>query len=299
MCVSTAMVGAPNTMFRMTFAVLRPTPGSDSSASRSLGTSPPCFSTSCRHKLDEVLRLRVVEPDGLDVRLHAFDAQRQDRLRRVGDREQHTRRGVDALVRGVRREHHGDEQLERRRVLELRGRARIRGLQAAIDRADSRWIHVLRYARRDCLRSREQIRMGSARDGRFARCALRNVRRFACAVGARYSRASSARGIITMQSTGQGATHSSQPVQSSATTVCICRRMPTIASTGHGGRHFAQPMQRSSSIWATSAGPSTPFAGFNGMGARPSSAASAVDGRRAARRALVDLALRRDAMASA
>ena len=78
-----------------------------------------------------------------------------------------------------------------------------------------------------------------------------------------------------MQSTGQGATHSSHPVHSAASTVCICFWAPTIASTGHGGRHLAQPMHTASSICATSGGPSAPHAGFSGSGARPRSAASA------------------------
>ena len=44
--VSTAIVGSPNATFKTTFAVLRPTPGRASSASRVLGTLPPCKSTS-------------------------------------------------------------------------------------------------------------------------------------------------------------------------------------------------------------------------------------------------------------
>ena len=56
-----------------------------------------------------------------------------------------------------------------------------------------------------------------------------------------------------MQSTGQGATHSAQPVQVSGSTVCRKVWAPTMASTGHAGRHRAQPMQRVSSITATGA----------------------------------------------
>ncbi|KAG1435225.1 hypothetical protein G6F57_021218 [Rhizopus arrhizus] len=48
MCVSTAMVGWPNAVFSTTLAVLRPTPGSDSSASRVCGTSPPWCSIRIR-----------------------------------------------------------------------------------------------------------------------------------------------------------------------------------------------------------------------------------------------------------
>jgi hypothetical protein len=44
------------------------------------------------------------------------------------------------------------------------------------------------------------------------------------------------RGLIAMQSTGQGATHSSQPVHSLAITVCMNWCAPTMASTGHAFR---------------------------------------------------------------
>ena len=40
-------------------------------------------------------------------------------------------------------------------------------------------------------------------------------------------------GRMTMQSTGQGGMHSSQPVHCSAMTVCMNFDAPTIASTGH------------------------------------------------------------------
>src|SRR4249920_3293279 len=46
MWVSTAIVGSPKAMLSTTLAVLRPTPGSASSASRVRGTSPACSSTS-------------------------------------------------------------------------------------------------------------------------------------------------------------------------------------------------------------------------------------------------------------
>src|SRR5450759_5224732 len=46
MWVSTAMVGSPNAILSTTLAVLRPTPGSASSASRARGTCPPCSATS-------------------------------------------------------------------------------------------------------------------------------------------------------------------------------------------------------------------------------------------------------------
>ena len=65
-CVSTAIVGSPKATLSTTFAVLRPTPGSASSASRSRGTSPPCCSTSIRRQRDHVLRLGAEEADRAD-----------------------------------------------------------------------------------------------------------------------------------------------------------------------------------------------------------------------------------------
>src|SRR5207244_1694269 len=56
-CVSTAMVGSPNATFSTTLAVLRPTPGNLSKASRSRGTTPPCCSTSMR---DSATMLRAL-----------------------------------------------------------------------------------------------------------------------------------------------------------------------------------------------------------------------------------------------
>ncbi len=78
-----------------------------------------------------------------------------------------------------------------------------------------------------------------------------------------------------MQSTGQGATHSSQPVHSSAMTVCMRRGAPAMASTGQGGRHLVQPMQRSSSMNATVGAASRPLSRLSGEVGRPVSAASA------------------------
>ncbi len=53
-----------------------------------------------------------------------------------------------------------------------------------------------------------------------------------------------------MQSTGQGATHSAQPLHNAAKTECICFGAPMIASTGHASMHSVQPMQRDSSMRA-------------------------------------------------
>ena len=88
MCVSTAIVGSPKAVFKTTFAVLRPTPGSASSASRSRGTTPPCFSTSAAACRDHVLRFAVEEADRLDVVLERDLAEIEHRLRRVRRLEQ-------------------------------------------------------------------------------------------------------------------------------------------------------------------------------------------------------------------
>ena len=49
MCVSTAIVSWLKTVFKTTLAVFPPTPGSDSRASRELGTSASWWSTSNWH----------------------------------------------------------------------------------------------------------------------------------------------------------------------------------------------------------------------------------------------------------
>ena len=55
-----------------------------------------------------------------------------------------------------------------------------------------------------------------------------------------------------MQSTGQGATHSSQPVHSSVITVCMRLAAPRMASTGQAWMHLVQPMHSASRITAAS-----------------------------------------------
>ena len=92
-----------------------------------------------------------------------------------------------------------------------------------------------------------------------------------------------------MQSTGQGATHSSQPVQSSAMTVCMRRGAPTMASTGQGGRHLVQPMQRSSSMKATVGAASMPLSRLSGVERPARELRQRDDGFGAAGRALIDV----------
>ncbi len=78
-----------------------------------------------------------------------------------------------------------------------------------------------------------------------------------------------------MQSTGQGATQSSQPVHSAPSTVCMRFAAPTIASTGHFRMQIVQPMQAASSISATRSGPGSPRVRSTGRIARPAARASA------------------------
>src|SRR3546814_10775018 len=74
---------------------------------------------------DDVLRLGLIQADGLDVFAQPRFAERKDRLRRVGDREQFRGRLVDADVGRLRRQHDGDQQFEWRRVAQFGGRGRI------------------------------------------------------------------------------------------------------------------------------------------------------------------------------
>ena len=92
---------------------------------------------------DDVLRLVPEEPDRLDVGNQPVDAQGHDCRRRVGDRIELRGRLVHALVRRLRGEHDGDQQLERRPVGELGPGMRVAGPQALEDRAAFLRIHGL------------------------------------------------------------------------------------------------------------------------------------------------------------
>jgi len=79
-----------------------------------------------------------------------------------------------------------------------------------------------------------------------------------------------------MQSVGQTGTQSSQPLQSTAMTVCISLRAPAMASTGQTCTHLKQPMQSASLIHATSGSSGMrPRAGSIGWAGRLSRAESA------------------------
>ena len=72
-----------------------------------------------------------------------------------------------------------------------------------------------------------------------------------------------------------GATHRSQPVHQSASTVCMRLLAPTMASTGQAWMQSVQPMQWASSMRATSSGPGWPRVRSSGRMGCSSSAASA------------------------
>ena len=78
-----------------------------------------------------------------------------------------------------------------------------------------------------------------------------------------------------MQLTGQGATHSSQPLHQASSTACMRLGAPTIASTGHTCRQIVQPMQRASSTTAIACAIGPPQSGSSGSGVVPVRAASA------------------------
>ena len=124
-CVSTARVDSPKATFSTTFAVLRPTPGRASSASRVRGTWPPCCLDQDAAGGVQVLRLAAEQADRLDRVLERRQAEGEHLLRRRRDREQPPRRLVDAAVGRLRREQHRREQLEHARVFELAGRVGI------------------------------------------------------------------------------------------------------------------------------------------------------------------------------
>ena len=85
MCVSTAMVGSPKAMLSTTLAVLRPTPGSASSASRVARHLAAVLGDQHLRQRDHVLRLGAEQADGLDELAHPLLAERHHLLRRVGD----------------------------------------------------------------------------------------------------------------------------------------------------------------------------------------------------------------------
>src|SRR6185369_13383459 len=179
-----------------------------------------------------------------NVAFQLIFAELKYRLRRAGDRKQAPRRLVDTDIGRLCRQHHRDQQLERRGVFEFGGRLRIGLAQAAKDFGALRGIHApppLFFARARAIAARTASlpastpalrALSSSARSRSQRCrrALRAMKR------PRYCKAREAASpesggalTIEMQSTGQGAMHSSQPVHSSTSTVCITFEAPRIA----------------------------------------------------------------------
>src|SRR5688572_20436138 len=84
-------------------------------------------------KRDHVLRLHAVETDALDVLLESGDAELHHLFRSIRLAKEFRGREVDRLVGRLRRQHHRDQELVRRRVAELGGGIRIRRVQAPKD----------------------------------------------------------------------------------------------------------------------------------------------------------------------
>ena len=132
-CVSTAMVGSPKATFKTTLAVLRPTPGSASSAARGARHLAAMLARPACRQRHHVPCLGAEEPDGLDGVAHLALAEREHLLRRVGGRERCARRLVNAGVGGLRRQNHRDQQRERIDMPQLALRLRI-GLAKTAER---------------------------------------------------------------------------------------------------------------------------------------------------------------------
>src|SRR5262249_13848322 len=144
-----------------------------------------------------------------------------------------------------------DQQLVRRAVLELGRGVRVGAREAREDLGALLRIHRLARARSRCAarlaRARSRAACAASRFAlAVARAATRSILSRARRARRRSerSRAAAARAssqiasppiaaTIAMHSTGQGGAQSSQPVQSSVTTVCIWPFAPMIASTGH------------------------------------------------------------------
>ena len=91
---------------------------------------------------DDVPCLRAIQADALDVRRQSGFAEREDFLRRIGQRKQLRGGEVDALVGGLGGEHDRNQQLERRLVCEFGSRRRIGGAQPGEDFCSFSRIHL-------------------------------------------------------------------------------------------------------------------------------------------------------------
>lgn len=82
---------------------------------------------------DDVFCLAVVKTDGLDVIRQTRLPEVKNGLGGICDRKEFRRRPIDAFVRGLCRENHGDEKLKRCGSFEFRSGRRIRLLESAED----------------------------------------------------------------------------------------------------------------------------------------------------------------------
>ena len=94
--------------------------------------------------LDDVLGLGVEEANGLDVTLDPVHPEAQHPLRGIGHRIEFIGRLVDADIGRLRREQHGDQQLERRVEIELCGGVGIVFPQPLQDLSAFLVVHALR-----------------------------------------------------------------------------------------------------------------------------------------------------------
>ena len=292
-CVSTANVGSPNATLSTTLAVLRPTPGRASSASRDRGHAGRRDRSISRRQVSirflALLRYRPI------VRMCSSTPSTPSAsicARRGRDREQPSRGLVDADVGGLRRQQHGGQQFEHAGVLQFRDRLRVglaqrreEGLDidrrmelmsacapgpASLPPRPRRASFAARPDRRSCWRLSRSASLALAIRGqalsfsrlvraRCARCGPRSVRGTRRPVPGSMPPSRLRPGVASsseMQSTGQTGMHSSQPVQSGSITVCMSFGAPTMQSTGQALMHSVQPMHQASSITAIRRGPS-------------------------------------------
>ena len=170
----------------------------------------------------DIARLGVVKPDGADMALKAGQPELEHGGRRRRAAKQRWRREIDALVGRLRGQDYGDQQFKRRAELQLAlgmrvGRSQMdEDLTALSPGSSRRRAGRQRGLQRCALALREQPRalapvtFGTRTMAFKARAIGRSARRGLISPGAV---------ACTMQSTGQAARHSSQPLHSPSSTV--------------------------------------------------------------------------------
>ena len=140
---STGRPGTPSACPSTTFAVLRPTPGSSTSASMLAGTSPPCVATSACAMPMSAFDFARKKPVEWICGSSCLGRRFRERARVGVALEQRRRDQVDARVGGLRRQDRRDEQLERRPVVQLGVGVRVLRLEPIEDLARlARGLHV-------------------------------------------------------------------------------------------------------------------------------------------------------------